>query len=198
MSLISTLKQHLIEKASDPAFIHHKWFVKYHLEIVEKIALQLAKKYPSTDKDLLLTLVWMHDYGKIIEFNNQYNATHEKGAKFMQGIGFNNTFIETVLRHISALDKKKDLNKYPCIEVKIVSTADALSHLVGPFFALYWYENPDMPIQKIMKENLRKFNTDWEQKIVLPYIKRKYNSKRQSFLEMFSDTHINTFIDNNE
>ncbi len=172
-----------VKKASvNPKFIHHQWFLKYHLEIVEKIALELCKHYPQANKDMVLLLVWLHDYEKIIDFKNQYNTTHTVGSKKLLELGFNKEFVKKAFLYVNILDKKSNIAKAP-IEVQIVSSADGASHLIGPFYAIHWKEQSQRSCEDLMKENKRKATVDWNKKIVLPEVKKAFLSRHKSLLE---------------
>jgi hypothetical protein len=166
--LLDKLRTFISEKATNPNFVHHKWFVKWHLEIVETLSKDLAKYYPDADLDTLIALSWMHDYGKIIDYDTQYDHAHiEAGRQEMIHLGFDEAFATKIADYIKIYDKKDHLEN-ECVEIRIVSSADACSHLVGPFVSIYWYENPDTPFEDLMKENIRKFGDEWETKVTIP------------------------------
>jgi hypothetical protein len=181
--LLENLKLAVIERSAAKNFVHHKWFVKYHLEIVEKIALELCEKYPEADTFKVLVLAWLHDYEKIIDFDNQYNTELQATIELMRQLGFEAKFIEQMAADLNTYNAKENLAATP-IEIQIVSSSDAASHSVGPFMCLYWYENPEFSVEQLMEANIRKISVDWEKKITLPEVKEAFSKFREFNLQV--------------
>lgn len=174
-NLIDSFRQEIIKASTDPSFVHHKWFVQYHLEIVDRIATELLEFYPEADKKAVKVLVWLHDYGKALDFDNQYELTPIKGREKLLELGFDPEFTEKVVDYIQILDRKLELEiSQAPIEVQIVSSADGCSHFVGPFMSLWWYENPNKTIEDLLNDNANKANKDWNRKIVLPEARKAF------------------------
>ncbi len=177
--------KHVRKVSDNPDFIHHQWFVRFHLEIVEKIALEACDIYPNADRDFVRLLCWLHDYGKILDFSNQYDVTITEGRKKLKELGFNDEVTNKALESIRIIDAKIfDQIKTSPIEVQIVSSSDAASHHVGPFFTLWWYENPDRTIEQLMEDNMKKSGKDWDRKMVLPEIREAFKGRRKYIEEM--------------
>lgn len=183
---IARFREVVIGAARDPGFVHHQWYVEYHLEIVERIALELCLLYPAADRDLVLVLVWLHDWGKIIGATDEYAETLVAGRQTLIATGFPTAFAGQAVGYAEILDAKRDLDRAP-IEVQIVSSADGAAHLVGPFFALWWHEHPRKPVAELMAENRRKALVDWGRKIVLPEVRAAFAGRHRFLLEQCGD-----------
>jgi hypothetical protein len=178
-TLLEQFKAHVTEASSNPTFIHHDWFVELHLNFVEKISFELCDIYKEADRDIVMALVWVHDYGKILNKEKEHDEEmFQKGRDKLLEIGLAADFVNKVIDYLSILEKKMeiDLHEAP-IEVRIVSSADAASHLVGPFWSIYFKENGNKTIAELMESNRKKLKKDWERKVVLPEIKTAFKAR---------------------
>lgn len=181
---IEAFKQEVIQLSSNSDFIHHIWFVEYHLDVVDKIASELLGFYPDANPELVKVLTWIHDYGKAIDFDNQYELTLTKGRTKLTELGFEDQFIDKVIEYAAILDKKLEVNlSHAPIEVQIVSSADGCSHLAGPFMQLWLYENPSKSIKELLRGNYNKAVKDWTYKIVLPEARVAFEDRYKLILE---------------
>jgi HD superfamily phosphodiesterase len=185
-SQIEKFKQIVINNNSNRDFRFHEWMVKYHLEIVEKIAMELCGIYPEANRDIVQTLVWFHDFGKSIDENNEKEITIREGTKALLDCGFSQDFIDKVVYHWEIMEKKneEDLNNAP-IETKIISSADGAAHFVGVFYATYFADGNDFSYT--IKELEDKMKKDWERKIVLPEVKEAFKNRYKFMQEMIGN-----------
>lgn len=180
---ILDLKQQVITRAQDTSFRHHKWFVTYHLDIVAKIADELCALHPEANEKFVEALVWLHDYEKIMDFDNQYNAELAATKTLLKQLNFANDVSDALCQSLVTYNAKHDLAS-ASIEIQIVSSADAASHLVGPFITLYWYENASQTIAELQQENRRKLTVDWDTKMTLPEVRQKFANRHHLLLEI--------------
>lgn len=186
---IIKFKEHVIKESANPDFVHHQWFIKWHLKIVECLVNELCDIYTEADRNICLLLVWLHDYGKILaqtpeNFSNGSALTISEGRRKLSELGFADAIIDKSLDYYQLMERKmtEDLSKAP-IEVQIISSADAASHMIGPFMFLYWYENPNKSLDELLLSNVKKAQKDWKYKITLPEVKERFQDRYNYFTE---------------
>lgn len=182
---LNEFKKIVIENCKNESFEYKEWFISDHLEIVEKIAMELCDIYKEADRDVVFALVWFHDFGKPIDDKNERIITKEKGIEAMKLIGLNESFINKVYESWVRMEMKNeiDISKEP-IEVQIVSTADGASHFVGKFHATYFMDDKQETIKSLEKRLSSKIKQDWERKIVLPEVKKAFQDRYIRSLEI--------------
>ncbi|MEO7617290.1 MAG: HD domain-containing protein [Candidatus Saccharibacteria bacterium] len=178
MNKLESLKTSVIESASKRAFKHHDWYIDSHMLIVEKIAGELLSSYPEADRELVMVLVWLHDYGKILSFEDDKSATLREGRVKLEELGYTSKFVDKAIDYASIIDRKLELDLVDApIEVRIVSSADGCSHLAGPFMAIYLRDYANKPLNELLTDNLNKAAKDWSRKIVLPEARKAFESR---------------------
>ncbi len=173
--MLTQLEAHVTQLANEEGFIHHTWFIDHHLKIIEQLVNELCDLYPHANRTVCLAMVWLHDLGKIIT-NKQKpreeedRITLEESGKLLTQFGFSAQ--DTALT-LACLQQMEALKSTPAtslhIETKIISSADAAAHYIGPFFALYWYENPTKSIESLITDNITKLQKD-QHKVLLPEV----------------------------
>jgi hypothetical protein len=194
-SLIDTFRAHVIEMSGNSDFSHHGWFVKYHLNFVEQISLELCERYPEADRDVVVVLVWLHDYAKVLDKEREHDEEMmEKGREKLIELGFEQGFVDKVKEYLYLFEQKMEIDLATApIEIQIVSSADGASHLVGPFWALYFHENSTVPFEDLMENNTGKLQKDWDRKIVLPEVKKAFQA-RHDFVKEQSGNFPSKFL----
>jgi hypothetical protein len=174
---ITTLKNHITEISSHHDFIHHEWFVEYHLEVIEQLVTELLVKYPQAESEVIYCMVWLHDLGKIItnkqlDRREEDEITFSEGRRLLEEFGFNQNIINKVISNLKIFEKVTKISPNEInIETQIVLSADGASHFIGPFFHLYWKENSDDRVLDLINSGLRKMDKDWNSKIILPEVR---------------------------
>ena len=181
---VVALRQEIVRLASAPTFKHHRWYVKYHLCVVEKISNELCDIYTQADRHLVTTLVWLHDCSKITGSAPQIAASTCRNL--LSRFGFDDSFIELAIRYVALIDQRSGIQDMP-MEVQIVSSADGASHFTGPFYLFYWLENPHRPYEELLSENIAKMRVDYGSKITLPEVRNAFAARYGFVAEMLGD-----------
>jgi putative nucleotidyltransferase with HDIG domain len=151
--MLNKIKTLIKEECSNPNFKHHKWFWDYHIIPMKDIALELAEKL-QVDKELVELIAYLHDIAKIRGLDNHAETGAEIALEILKDHPKKGLIAECIRKH-----NKPSLEDR--IEVKLIASADAVSHFLTPFFEIYFWENPDKDVKDIISGNLRKMEKDW-------------------------------------
>jgi hypothetical protein len=161
---------------------HKDWYVEHHLKVVEAIVDDLSSKYGG-DPNMLKLMVYTHDLAKAL--NNETKTHYQTIEPILKNMGFSNELIKELSKNLELMDKVKTekIDNLP-IEVKIVSTADALSHYTtgkNGFLNIFSTITSKEDMSKIADSNKAKIQKD-QNKILLPgfdlsNVKLDYNGR---------------------
>lgn len=171
MADLAALKQHVCQAASRPPFIHAGWFVEHHLLIIEQLVHELCDRYPMADRELCQAMVWVHDWGKILtnKGDDEEAVTRQQIMETLPQFGFNPEQCAKLLEIYNEMESLAPKGEDFQLETKVISTADVVSHYIGPFFAIYFQEYHTLPLTTLIEGNQHKITRDLR-KILLPEV----------------------------
>jgi hypothetical protein len=171
MADLEALKSNICALAGQPPFIHAVWFAEHHLMIIEQLVNELCDKHPEANRTLCLAMVWVHDWGKILTNKgpDEDAVTLREIAQTLPRFGFQPYEITQLQKIYEEMETLTPHGRDFLPETKVISTADAVSHYIGPFFAIYFQEYHHLPLVELIAGNQKKIARDL-QKILLPEI----------------------------
>lgn len=168
---------------------HTKEDVKYHIKIVVKNSLKLAKLY-NADKEIVEIASWLHDIGRARGLEvGQDNEHHISGAKkaeeILNDIGYPEEKIKKIVRCILTHRGAKDDYFPESIEEKIVANADAMAHF-DTFLNLFSEFVSPNNFDEGIKFLEAKIERDWNKKLTLPKAKELVKDKYDAIKLLFN------------
>lgn len=192
---LEALKQHVCELASQPPFIHAAWFIEHHLLIIEQLVNELCDRYPTASRNLCLAMVWIHDWGKILtnKGENEDQVTLQQIQEVLPRFNFTLVDIARLQQIYHEMEELKPQGQDFLIETKIISTVDAISHYIGPFFPIYFQEYHHLSLQSLIEGNQKKIKRDLA-KILLPEVLPFVQPRMQLITEYASMNRPKVFL----
>jgi len=118
-------------REGDEMVANFEWFYKYHISIVYKIAIKLAKKYKANETVVGLAAI-LHDIGITVDPKQHDIAGAKEAERILKKYGYAPEIIKQVSNCIES--HMCEAKKPNTLEAKIVATADAVSKFKSPFF----------------------------------------------------------------
>jgi uncharacterized protein len=168
---------------------HTKEDVKYHIRVVVRNALKLAKIYKA-DEEIIELACWLHDIARARGLEpGEENTHHVSGAKKAEEILRNLDYSEDKIKKITRciLTHRGTKNDYfpETIEEKIVANADAMAHFESFLNLFSEFVSPDNFEEgvRLVKEKLER---DWNKKLTLSEAKMMVKPKYDAIKLLFA------------
>lgn len=153
---------------------------KYHISVVVKNALKLAK-IREADEEIVELGALLHDIGRTHglkpgEINKHHLKSYELSKKILQELDYPEEKSERVLKCV--ISHRGNNDDYPprAIEEKIVSNADAMAHF-DSFLDLFKEFVQQETMDKVIGIIEEKIDRDWNKKLTLPEAKELCKEK---------------------
>lgn len=163
----------------------HDWFFTVHLLGVEKFALELLKKLPNADQEIVLLGVWLHDLQRI----RGIKGNHAKiGAKEAEKVLKNFGYPPKTIKHVKniILAHSCDTSLMPkTLEGKILASADAMSHYINDFY-LTIATTGESDLANFKKWALEKIAKDYSKKIFFGFARKKIEKRHKALKEVLT------------
>lgn len=168
---------------------HTKEDVKYHIRVVVRNALNLAKIYKA-DKEIIELACWLHDIARARGLEpGEENMHHVSGAKraeeILRNLNYPKDKINKITRCILTHRGAKSDYSPDTIEEKIVANADAMAHFesfLNLFSEFVSPENFEEGV-RLIKEKLERA---WDKKLTLPESKKIVKDKYDAIKILFA------------
>jgi putative nucleotidyltransferase with HDIG domain len=161
------------------------WFVKLHVEYVEKLALRLAD-IKHADKTILKLAAWLHDIGHKPKNDSDRHHIENSAfaAKLLTERGFDERIVKSV-EHCILTHRCGDDHKPETLEAQILASADAMSHMENFSMLLYIaFVLERYDLEKAYSWLSTKIDRDWNSKILLPEGKEIIKDKYEEVLKL--------------
>lgn len=160
MSIVKSLAINALN-ASD--YEEKRWYLNDHLLEVERIATALIDQCAvAVDLELVEALIWLHDLPKII--GGRGNKDNFQGIVRPIVDALFPDRADEVFEELLLFEKMKFLGNaerdLASIEVRIASSADAISHYTCGFLTRFQEDHPGMPIGELAASNAAKLGRD--------------------------------------
>ena len=164
-------RQRFVENGMD-------WFVKSHIEYVDKLACVLAKK-TNANETIVKLAVWLHDINH--KPNDVSSQHHIENSRFARALlterGFDTATVGAV-EHCILTHRCKDEHRPRTIEARVIASADAMSHIENFSVLLFAaFVLKKYTVAEAWAWLSKKIDRDWNEKILIPEGKEMVREK---------------------